>query len=79
MFYISVKKMNRLLKEINRLFNKGISSIYLKVTSEKVSWSVFAELQLLQISLNFKTSCYNLEMGGLGEGGLSVAFLLFEF
>ena len=71
--------MNRLLKEINRLFSKGISSIYLKVTSEKVSWSVFAELQLLQISLNFKTSCYNLDRGGLGEGGLSVAFLLFEF
>ena len=30
----SVKEMNRLRKEINRLLTKGISSIYVKVTIE---------------------------------------------
>ena len=31
-----------------------------------VPWSVFVELQLTQISLNFKTSCCNLKIRGLG-------------
>ena len=58
---------NKLRKEINRLLSKGISNIYLKVTIETFSkfsfsmfkkiatCSVFGELQLKQISLNFKT------------------------
>ena len=33
----SVKEINRLRKEINRLLSKGISNIYLKVTIETFS------------------------------------------
>ena len=59
--------MNRLRKEINRLLSKGMSNIYLKVTIETfskhrfsgfnkiVTRSVLGELQLTQVSLNFKT------------------------
>ena len=35
MFVSSIKEINRLLKQINRLLSKGISNIYLKVTMEK--------------------------------------------
>ena len=35
MFFNSVKEINRLRKEINRLLSKGMSNIYLKVTIEK--------------------------------------------
>ena len=57
-----------------------MSNIYLKVTTEKkltfsklrfskfkkfFTRSVFGELQLTRISLNFKTSCYSLEIRGL--------------
>ena len=35
MFFSSVKEINNLRKEINRLFRKGMSNIYLKVTVEK--------------------------------------------
>ena len=77
-------------KEINRLLSKGISNIYLKVTIETflklrfsgfkkfVTSSVFAELQLTQISLNFKTSCCNLKIRDL-EAKLCLAFLFFQF
>ena len=41
-----------------------------------VSRSDFGELQLTQILLNFKTSCCNLKIWGLGAK-LCVAFLLF--
>ena len=37
MFFNSVKEINRLRKEINRLLNKGVSNIYLKVTIETSS------------------------------------------
>ena len=43
-----------------------------------VSWSVFEELQLTQISLNFQTSCWNLKINGLGAK-LCVTFLLLLF
>ena len=84
----SVKKMNRLTKEIKKLLSKAMSNIYLKVTIETMSKfrfsgfkkfaprSVFGELQLTQILLNFKTSCCNLKIRGLGAK-LCVAFLLF--
>ena len=84
----SIKEINRLRKEMNRLLSKGMSNIYLKVTIETfsklrfsgfkkfVTRSVFGELQLTQISLNFKTSCCNLKIRGLGAK-LCVAFLLF--
>ena len=70
-----------------------MSNVYLNVTIEKnwrsqnfyfskfkkfVSKSVFGELQLTQISLNFKTFCCNLEIRGLGAK-LCVTFLLFSF
>ena len=35
MFFNSIKEVNRLRKEINRILNKGMSNIYLKVTIEK--------------------------------------------
>ena len=35
MFFSSTNEINSLLKEINRLLSKGMSSIYLKVTIEK--------------------------------------------
>ena len=65
-----------------------MSNIYLKVTIEKnsnlrfsnfkefVSRSAFGELQLTQISLNFKTSYYNLKIRDLGAKQC-LAFLLF--
>ena len=75
-----------LIKEINRL-------IRLKVTTEKnltfsilqlfkfkkfVSRPVFGQLQLTQMSLNFKTSSCNLKIRGL-EKKARVDFLLFRF
>ena len=84
MFFSSVKG-------INRLTSKGMSNIYLKATIEKkrrsqnfqfskfkkiIFRSVFGEIQLTQISSDFKTSCCNLNIGSLGAK-LRVAFLLF--
>ena len=34
-FFNSIKEINRLQKEINRLSSKGMSNMYLKVTIEK--------------------------------------------
>ena len=34
MFFNSVKKINRLRKEVNRLLGKGMSNIYIKVIIE---------------------------------------------
>ena len=77
MFFNSVKEINRLRKEINMLLSKGMSNIYFKVTIETLSRlrfsgfekfvtrSVFGELELTHISLNFKTSCCNLKIRGL--------------
>ena len=82
--------MNRLRKEINKSFSKEMSNIYLKVTAEKncllktsvfrlkkfVTRSIFWELQLMQISLNLKTSFCNIKIRGLGAE-LYVTSLLF--
>ena len=38
MFFNSIKEINRLRKEINRLLSKGISNIYLKVSMEEKNW-----------------------------------------
>ena len=35
MSFSSITEINKLLRKINRLFSKGMSSIYLKVTIEK--------------------------------------------
>ena len=80
--------MYSLRKKINRLLNKGMSDISLKVTIETLSKrpfpgfktfvtrSVSGELQFTHISLNFKTFCYNLKIRGLGAK-LCVSLLLF--
>ena len=88
MFFNSIKEINRVRKEINRVLSKGMSNIYLKVTMETLSKlqfsgfkqcvtrSVFGELQLTQISFNFKISCCKLKARSLGAK-LSVAFQSF--
>ena len=83
MFFNSIKEINRLRKEINRLLSKEMSNICLKVTIKTfskfpkkiVTKSVFGEYQLTQISLNFQSSFCNLKIGGL-DAKLCVAFLL---
>ena len=86
--FLSIKKINRLRKEINRLLSKGMSNIYLKVTTETfsklrfslfknfVTRSVLGSSDSRDIIENFKTSCYNLKIRRLGAK-LCVAFLLF--
>ena len=90
MFFNSIKEINRLRKEINRLLSKEMSNIYLKVTIEgkicgsrnfdflglkNLSQQVsFGELKLTKMSLNFKTSSCNLKIRGLGAK-LCLAFL----
>ena len=88
MFFNSIEEINRLRKEINRLLSEEMSNIYLKFTIDTfsklrfsgfkkfVTRSVFGELQLTQISLNFKIFCCNLKFRGFGAK-LCVAFLLF--
>ena len=81
MFSNSVKEIARLRKKINRLLIKGMSNIYLNVTTEKKLCSpkfdflslkklppgkFLGELQLTLISLNFRTSYCNLKIRGLG-------------
>ena len=80
-----LKEINRFRKEISSLLTKRMSNIYLKVpikTFSKprfsgfkkfVTRSAFEELQLMQISLNIKTSCCNLKIRDLGY----MAFLFF--
>ena len=74
--------MNRLRKEIHKSLSNGMSNIYLKGTIERkkktlsklrfsnfkkfVNRSFFGELQLTQISLDFKNSWCNLKIRGLG-------------
>ena len=74
-----IKEINKLLKEINRLLNKGMLNIYFKITTQKnfVSSSVFGELQLTQI-LNFQIFCSNLKIRRLAAK-LCGFFLLFSF
>ena len=38
MFFNSIKEINRLRKEINSLFSKGMSDIYLTVNLEEKNW-----------------------------------------
>ena len=66
MFFNSIKEIDIVRKEINRLLSKGMSNIYLKVTIETfsklrlqgfekfVTGSVFGELQLMKIFLSLK-------------------------
>ena len=46
MFFNSIKEINRLRKEINRLLSKGISNMYLKVTIEAFSKLDFLGLKI---------------------------------
>ena len=77
------------IKEINKLISKGMSNIYLKVTFSKLRFSkfkkfvsrlVFGQLQLTQISLNFKTSCCNLKIrsGSKTVCGFSIIFVILK-
>ena len=72
----SIKEIIRIRKGIDRLLSKGMPNVYLKVTIETLSKlrfsfkkfvtiSVIGELQLTQISLNFKTSYCNLKTRGM--------------
>ena len=85
------KEIHRTRKEINSLLSKGMSNIHLNATIKKnwrsqtfdflhlkksVPRSVFEELQHMQISLSFKSSCCNLKIKDLGAK-MCVAFLLF--
>ena len=38
MFFTSVKEINKLRKEMNRLLSTGMSNIYLKVTTKEKNW-----------------------------------------
>ena len=79
------------IKERNRLISKGMSNIYLKVIIEKkwcilqfskfkkfVFWSLFGELQLMQILLNFQTFCSNLKISVLEQNCVWL-FSCFDF
>ena len=79
MFFNSVKEINRLRKEINRLLSKRMSNIYLKVTiDEEIGRSQNLDFLGLKKNchLNFKTSCCNLKIRRMGAK-LCVTFLLF--
>ena len=84
MSFIQLKKNYRLRKEINRSRSaKYLLKIYYckKLTFSKRQFSKYKKfvtmsVKLTQISLNFKTSCCNLKIRGLGAK-LCVAFLLF--
>ena len=90
MFFNSIKEINRWRTEINILFSKGMSNIFLKVSVEKkwqtqnfsimdlksLSLGQFLRAQLTQISFNLKFFCCNLKIRGLGTK-LYVAFLLY--
>ena len=93
MVFSSIQKINRLLKEINRLLSRGMSNIYFKVIIEKKlgthnfdflsleslsSGQFLGSSNLTQISLSFQTSCCYLKVRRLGEK-LCVGFLLFSF
>ena len=56
MLFNSVKKINRLRKEINRLLSKGMSNIYLKVTTETLSKLRF---------FGFKKICHQVSFWGV--------------
>ena len=85
MFFNSIKEIKTFRKEINKFLSKVMSNIYSKVATEKKltfskkiyhQVSFCHQLQLTQISLNFKTSCCNLKIRNL-VAKLYVAFLLF--
>ena len=51
MLFNSIKEINRLLKETNRLLTKGMSNIYLKViTEEKLRTQNFDFISLRSLS-----------------------------
>ena len=87
MFFNSIVEINTLRKEVNRLLSRGISNIYFKVTIETssklqvsgfkkfVTGFVFEELQLTQISLNFKNFLLQLKNQRLGSK--TVCFCIF--
>ena len=87
MFFGSIKEINSLLKETNRLLSKGMSYIYLnklllrKTDLKTLLQDSFWRLQLTEIPLTCKTSLCNLKTRGLGKKNVSnyVSFLMFHF
>ena len=88
---MNVSKVN---KKINRLISKRMWKFYSNSSQqEKLAFlklwfckfkkfafrSIFGELQLTQISLNFKTSCYNLKIRNQGGKRTWEAFFLLRF
>ena len=88
---MNVSKVN---KKINRLISKRMWKFYSNSSQqEKLAFlklwfckfkkfafrSIFGELQLTQISLNFKTSCYNLKIRNLGGKRTWEAFFSITF
>ena len=81
----------RPIKETRRLLRKGMSNVSLNNSHCKkanvsklwipnfnkfVSRSGFGEFQLTQITMNFKTSCWNLKIEGLGKNSYEAFFYL---
>ena len=83
----------RSIKEIIRLLNRGMSTIYLvpieKTWPSQIFWFskfklfvsrlVFRELQFTQILLNYKTSCCNLKIRGLGKNHVRLFSICVSF
>ena len=82
---------SRPIKEIRRLLRKGMSNVSLNNSHCKkanvsklwipnfkkfVSRSGFGEFQLTQITKDFKTSCWNLKIEGLGKNSYDAFFYL---
>ena len=61
MLFISVKVINRLWKELNRLSSKGMSNIYLKATIEKKWHTQIFDFLSLNLS-SFKLSSFLLHL-----------------
>ena len=74
MFFSSVKEINRLLQEINknRLLNKGIPSIYLKVTSYFKAPTPADIIEFSDFCLQFKNQIRGNEI----VCGFSIVFIL---
>ena len=81
-FFKSVIEIKKLRKEINRLLSERKCQIFIiKLLLRKtdlLKLLLWGELQLMQISMNFKALCCSLKIRGLGAR-LYAAFLLFYF
>ena len=72
MFFNSVKEINRLRKEINRLLSKEVSNIYSKVTIEEKNWR--------SQNFNFQglKNCHHVSFGELQVTNIHEYMIAFE-